>query len=673
MTVFVQTFEGFKIQLKEIIEDLFNKNFLTESQYKELINSLDKEKLTISIIGQMKYGKSTFINAFIFKKPFLPTSDIPMTAALTAIQHNPEEEFTEVEFYTHEEWEDLKKGLKEGRFTNDEEKKAVEETIEMAESNLGKDIYNFLGTKKRISFSELEDYVGAEGRYTPIVKLVNIYIKNNDFKDTVIVDTPGFNDPIVSREKRAFEFLKETDVAILFLYAQRPFDNSDRDLIIRRLANTGIGKIVVAINKVDMILEDLGALEKVKKHVEEQYRKSVEEIKYGERIKEVLLNAPIIPLSSLMALLGRMPEDLIEQDENLMWYYEDFRNKFPFLRTKEDFEKWSGMLELEQEIAKIIKSERIEIMKNSFKTRIVGCLQENKEKLSKDVMYLKEKLNNLKKSNEELEEKKKAIEEVKNEDLPKIIGKLYPLSLDKIINCNIAKIREYILHEIAACKKNVCGAPYGGFFDKGKFGAEFNKNISAKFDELNAKISGDINDLKAKLVDKISEIIKQISDELKLNTKLKKYTNYSEDDFKSVSINLQEVLRMDLEQEIKNIKVPKINTGWFVFGDNEEEAKEKATQALEKFGEQLINKLYEIAHELRETVDTFLGPEGQITKKIEEQLINPILKAIDEVQRNREEILKNKKNIEQELIKILNDIKKLEEEINRVNDRISKL
>ncbi|MCM8765991.1 MAG: hypothetical protein NC920_04000, partial [Candidatus Omnitrophica bacterium] len=43
---------------------------------------------------------------------------------------------------------------------------------------------------------------------------------------------PGFNDPVSSREQRALEFLSEADVVIVLLYACRPFDKTDKELIV---------------------------------------------------------------------------------------------------------------------------------------------------------------------------------------------------------------------------------------------------------------------------------------------------------------------------------------------------------------------------------------------------------------------------------------------------------
>ena len=73
----------------------------------EIEDKLDKDTLTIGVIGQMKCGKSTFLNSFVFKDDILPAATTPMTAALSVITYG-EKERVVAEFYTRDEWEEQK-------------------------------------------------------------------------------------------------------------------------------------------------------------------------------------------------------------------------------------------------------------------------------------------------------------------------------------------------------------------------------------------------------------------------------------------------------------------------------------------------------------------------------------------------------------------------------------
>ena len=63
--------------------------------------------------------------------------------------------------------------------------------------------------------AKLQDYVGAHGRFTPIVNYVELEVNLPELEDLEIVDTPGLNDPIVSRSYATRQFLRACDVVIL--------------------------------------------------------------------------------------------------------------------------------------------------------------------------------------------------------------------------------------------------------------------------------------------------------------------------------------------------------------------------------------------------------------------------------------------------------------------------
>lgn len=67
----------------------------------------DARKLSIGIVGAMKAGKSSFLNACIFGgKDVLPKAATPMTAALTRIRYSETPQAT-VHFYERKDWEKI--------------------------------------------------------------------------------------------------------------------------------------------------------------------------------------------------------------------------------------------------------------------------------------------------------------------------------------------------------------------------------------------------------------------------------------------------------------------------------------------------------------------------------------------------------------------------------------
>ena len=64
--------------------------WITLERQQEIIDKLEKDTLTIGVIGQMKCGKSTFLNSFVFEDDILPAATTPMTAALSVITYGEE-------------------------------------------------------------------------------------------------------------------------------------------------------------------------------------------------------------------------------------------------------------------------------------------------------------------------------------------------------------------------------------------------------------------------------------------------------------------------------------------------------------------------------------------------------------------------------------------------------
>lgn len=244
--------------------------------------------LKIGVVGQVKAGKSSFLNSLFFDgENVLPRASTPMTAGLTVLEYGETNEFI-TEYYNIEEWgffeekarlfhqivNDFKASKKEYATLSDEEvakvanipdeisgayemvsncsgdvrrKVQVDSLIESQPFNGIKDLQNVL-----------ENYVGANGQYTSIVKCLTIRMKDERLHDLRIVDTPGVNDPIVSREQRTREFLRGCHGVFLLSFASRFFDSTDVDFLVNRIGSQGISKVVLIASKFDSALQDQG-------------------------------------------------------------------------------------------------------------------------------------------------------------------------------------------------------------------------------------------------------------------------------------------------------------------------------------------------------------------------------------------------------------------------------
>ena len=332
----------------------------------EIKRKLEKDTLTIGVIGQMKCGKSTFLNSFVFKDNILPAATTPMTAALSVITYGEKERIV-AEFYTKDEWAEQKmqasRNEDEAENTLDASKiKAAKELVAKA-TGLGTSLENYLGQTQEDSFSNLIEYVGADGKFVSITKSVTIYYPHEYLKGVEVVDTPGFNDPIVSREERTKEFLKKADVVIMMLYAGRPFDATDRDIIFKNVRQCGIGKVLVGINKYDIPYcsetnpEDE---EQIKEYVKAELRKACRDCN-DNTLVEILNEVEPIPLSAEMALLSELPMSKISSTESLDFAYKRHCSNFG-ISTQKELYQWSHLADLVSAVKNVVDNEKSKIL-----------------------------------------------------------------------------------------------------------------------------------------------------------------------------------------------------------------------------------------------------------------------------------------------------------------------
>ena len=272
----------------------------------------DARKLSIGIVGAMKAGKSSFLNACIFGgRDVLPKAATPMTAALTRIRYSETPQAT-VHFYEQKDWEKIednaqkyeeqlntkysnyckiydrshadstegvcsKQVFERTLFQQDgsEVLKSAKELTQMVGSNSA--ILEHLGDADVLDgdiMAKLQDYVGARGRFTPIVNYVELEVNLPELEDLEIVDTPGLNVPIVSRSYATRQFLRACDVVILLSPCSQFMDANTVGLMANGLPDNGVRKVIVVGSKLDsgLLNEPKGSFAVASQHALNSYK-----------------------------------------------------------------------------------------------------------------------------------------------------------------------------------------------------------------------------------------------------------------------------------------------------------------------------------------------------------------------------------------------------------------
>lgn len=424
-------------------------NFKNDALHTQNENRL----LRIGIIGQIKRGKSSFLNSLLFNgQDVLPKAATPMTAALTKICYAQQPKAL-VEFYSKNEWDKVinladkacttqasyENALleyqtnkatfqKQGVFTappvkpvlSDEEKASIE-LLNMVK-NSGLNVAQYLDTT--ISLDEvnnndelvdkLNNYVGASGEFTAIVKSTELHLNIDSLRDIEVVDTPGMNDPIISRGRRTQEFIGQCDVVFVLSNSGQFLDQSDMSLLAQNIPNKGIEDIVLIGSLFDGALLDeyhkypsiQQALPAITTKLNNQAKSNVDKVcnefstyqstedNNQSHLMSTLQNAlPPIFISSRCYDLAIKPEQSLNEEElhtlNLLnGMFDDFSFNANTFAAVANFTKVLSKLDT-------VKAKKEQILADRFNNLLIGSKREVKQKLAQiadDVTYKRKNL-----------------------------------------------------------------------------------------------------------------------------------------------------------------------------------------------------------------------------------------------------------------------------------------
>ena len=497
-----EDYQSKRAKLKDFAQSALNQQWIKEEDFKGIVESLNNDVLTIGVIGQMKCGKSTFLNAFLFGDEVLPAATTPMTAALSIITYGEKKE-VEVEFYSPDEWEEQKTNASRNIEDVKEDPvllskiKAAKEMVDNSK-RLGPELNSLLGTTKSDELNKLQEYVGADGRYVSITKSVTIHYPEEWLKGVQIVDTPGFNDPVASREERTNDFLKKADVVILLLYAGRAFDETDKAILFDKVANVGVGKILVGVNKYDLNFHNGEKTSEMKTNVLNAIRKACSE-KDGSLVADQLKDVSPILFSASMALMAKMPMSKISSDETWKFHWNQSCSDFGISDQKSMLEK-SLIGDLESSVRELIQNSKEDILIQKTTNFVLQAGKNILEDLRMKSLNAKERINNYSKPDDELNKRISDLTQVEKR-LNRRIDRLYE-EMDSFFDDEVDKTIETLKDSLVRCESSI----YDRIGNVSLFWSET---------DLGVRINIDLKILKNEVEAEIKKLTRKLSKELK--------------------------------------------------------------------------------------------------------------------------------------------------------------
>lgn len=407
------------IQLNNQIEEFVNKNNFSHDalalkqehaiqkseEWQRVLDSFAEQGrvLRIGIIGRVKAGKSSMLNALLFNgNDILPKAATPMTAALTIMEYS-ENVSAEVDFFTQQDIDEIK--VKYDLFQKALDSKVKEKELENAERIKKKKGVNSLSAEeqqecrnkaksqaeremkddpsfasydqyRRIkesgkSLSDLEQYrtisagsveelmngvlnqfVGSSGAFMPFTKSVTLHIPEKGLQGLQIIDTPGINDPVTSRGERTEQLLQDCDVVLIVSPSGQFLSSEDTDLMHRVTTKEGTQQAYLIASQVDNQLfgsesqglsDPIHVLERISdnltKHARNVLAKQVQEYPSMKVAADKLSKNNVICSSSVAFSMQQRFDEQHTWDANLQHVWRNLNQKFPDVFSHEELAK----------------------------------------------------------------------------------------------------------------------------------------------------------------------------------------------------------------------------------------------------------------------------------------------------------------------------------------------
>ncbi|CUH75577.1 dynamin family protein [Tropicibacter naphthalenivorans] len=255
---------------------------------------------SVSVIGQVKAGKSTLLNALIGQTDLLPSDVNPWTSVITGIhlnsRHRPIDTRALFRFFDAHEWDRLvATGGRLGEMAAragfeaeaDEVRAQVTEMRQSTQARLGDEFAALLGAShsypdldkslidRYICYgdpSELED--GAtEGVYADLTKSADLYVDLPGLpRGLCLRDTPGVNDTFMMREQITLNAIAESRVCVVVLSAHQALSTMDVALL-RIICSVEAREVLIFVNRIDELADPAGETVKIRTALEGTLRR----------------------------------------------------------------------------------------------------------------------------------------------------------------------------------------------------------------------------------------------------------------------------------------------------------------------------------------------------------------------------------------------------------------
>ncbi len=329
----------------------------TAKRVDRLLRQLDTQEPSVTMIGQIKSGKTSLVNALVGYPDLLPADVNPWTSVVTSLHLNPEtpafENKASFQFFDEDEWDRLISGggrigeLASRAGADDELQKIQRQVAEMREKSrarLGRKFEIMLGQKRDYGYFDkdlIQRYVclgdvdapegDQQGRFADITRSADLDLQRPGLPFKLCIrDTPGVNDTFMMREQITIKSIRDSRICVVVLSAHQALSSTDLALI-RLISNVKSRDVIIFVNRIDELQDPTVQIPTIEKSIRNTLAQhqgpSDPQIIFGsamwasKALKNELAELPTQSANALLnwAKASPLAEEACEDAEALAW------------------------------------------------------------------------------------------------------------------------------------------------------------------------------------------------------------------------------------------------------------------------------------------------------------------------------------------------------------------
>ncbi|WIY25854.1 dynamin family protein [Parasedimentitalea psychrophila] len=240
----------------------------------------------ITLLGQVKSGKTSLVNAMGGWADLLPSDVNPWTSVVTSLHLTPGDARVETsarfQFMTEAEWDRLltkggRIGEMAGRAGAEGElakiQAQIEQMRERSRNRLGRKFELLMGQTHEYEYFDknlIERYIclgddfdlesgmegeDSQGRFADITRSADLYLNSPTVPIALCLrDTPGVNDTFMMREQVTIQAIRDSRICVVVLSASQALTSVDMGLI-RMISTLKSREVVIFVNRIDELAD----------------------------------------------------------------------------------------------------------------------------------------------------------------------------------------------------------------------------------------------------------------------------------------------------------------------------------------------------------------------------------------------------------------------------------